>query len=142
MFFIFVTFVKRAPQIKIIIHLARNAEKGGGVLMSIVFRNLNRSFICLVPDSGFRIRFRIPAFPYARSELFTFDFHALTECTVKIWREKTFWRKTRKILHVTIITSVWILLVYSPQNSNQDHASNHNDSCIWHLKQVVKPSRN
>ena len=51
--------------------------------MSIIFRNLNRSFICLVPDTGFRIPdsgfripfwipdpgsisgFRIPAFPYA-----------------------------------------------------------------------------
>ena len=31
--------------------------------MSIIFRNLNRSFICLVPDTGFRIPdsgFRIP----------------------------------------------------------------------------------
>lgn len=37
----------------------KNAEKGGGVLMSIIFRNLNHSFICPVPDpfpdSGFRI---------------------------------------------------------------------------------------
>ena len=43
----------------------RNAEKGGGVLMSIIFRNLNHSFICLVPDPFPDSRFRIPAFPYA-----------------------------------------------------------------------------
>ena len=47
MFFILVPFLKRAPCI--IIHLARNAEKGGGVLMSIILPNLNHSF---VPDSG------------------------------------------------------------------------------------------
>ena len=63
MFFILVPFLKRAPCI--IIHLARNAEKGGGVLMSIILPNLNHSF---VPDSGsgsgsgFRFRFRIPDF--------------------------------------------------------------------------------
>jgi len=47
----------------IIIDLAWNAEKGGGVLMSIILPNLNHSFICPVPDSGFRIPdsgFRIP----------------------------------------------------------------------------------
>ena len=51
MSFILVPFLKRAPTI--IIHLARNAEKGGGVLMSIIFRNFNHSFIC--PNSGFRL---------------------------------------------------------------------------------------
>ena len=60
MFFILVPFLKRAPCI--IIHLARNAEKGG-VLMSIILPNLNHSF---VPGSGsgsgFRFRFRIPDF--------------------------------------------------------------------------------
>ena len=48
---------------RIVIHLARNAEKGGGVLMSIILPNLNHSFISLVPvpvpDSGSRFRFRI-----------------------------------------------------------------------------------
>ena len=70
MFFILVPFLKRAPCI--IIHLARNAEKGGGVLMSIILPNLNHSF---VPDSGSGSRFRIPVpfpdsgfpgFPFAR----------------------------------------------------------------------------
>ena len=63
MFFILVPFLKRAPCI--IIHLARNAEKGGGVLMSIILPNLNHSFVPVpFPDSvsvsGFRFRFRIP----------------------------------------------------------------------------------
>ncbi len=46
------------------IHLARNAEKGGGVLMSIILPKLKHSFICPiplpvpVPD----FRFRIPDF--------------------------------------------------------------------------------
>ena len=43
MFFVPVTVLKRAP--RIIIHLARNAEKGGGVLMSITVPNLKHSFI-------------------------------------------------------------------------------------------------
>ena len=40
---------------RITIHLARNAEKGGGVLMSIILPNLKHSFISPVPipDSGF-----------------------------------------------------------------------------------------
>ena len=53
MFFILVPFLKRAPCI--IIHLARNAEKGGGVLMSIILPNLNHSFVPVpvpFPDSG------------------------------------------------------------------------------------------
>ena len=64
MFFVLMPFLKRAP--RIIIHLARNAEKEGGVLMSITLPNLKHSFICPipvpvpVPDSGF------PDFPYAR----------------------------------------------------------------------------
>ena len=69
MFFILVPFLKRAPCI--IIHLARNAEKGGGVLMSIILPNLNHSFVPVpvpvlvpvpvpFPDSGF------PGFPFAR----------------------------------------------------------------------------
>lgn len=51
----------------IITHLARNAEKRGGGLMSIIFYNLNHSFICLVPDSGPfpDSGFRIPTFPFA-----------------------------------------------------------------------------
>ena len=57
MFFVLVPFLKRAP--RIIIHLARNVEKGGGVLMRITLPNLKHSFICPVPvpvpDSGFRI---------------------------------------------------------------------------------------
>ena len=48
MFFAHVTSLKRAPPI--IIHLARNAEKGGGVLMSVTLPNLNHSFIFPVPD--------------------------------------------------------------------------------------------
>ena len=66
-FFIIVPFLKRAPCI--IIHLARNAEKGGGVLMSIILPNLNHSF---VPDSGSGFRIPVPfpdsgfpGFPYA-----------------------------------------------------------------------------
>ena len=52
MFFVLVHFLKRAPSI--IIHLAKNAEKGGGVLMSIILSNLKHSFVCPVPvpDSG------------------------------------------------------------------------------------------
>ena len=46
-FFALVTFLKRAP--RIIIHLARNAEKGGGVLMPATLPNLNHSFIFPVP---------------------------------------------------------------------------------------------
>ena len=45
---------------RIVIHLARNADKGGGVLMSIILPNLNHSFISPVPDSGSGFRFRIP----------------------------------------------------------------------------------
>ena len=59
MFFVLVPFLKRAP--RIIIHLARNVEKGGGVLMRITLPNLKHSFICPVPvpvpDS------RFPDFP-------------------------------------------------------------------------------
>ena len=66
--FILIPFLKSAPWV--IIHLARNAEKGGGVLMSIIFRNLNHLFIYLIlafpytriPDFSYA---RIPAFPYA-----------------------------------------------------------------------------
>ena len=73
MFFVVVPFFKRAPHI--IIHLAMNVEKGGGVLMRITLPNFKHSFICPVPvpvpvpdlvpvpdpdpDSGF------PRFPYA-----------------------------------------------------------------------------
>ena len=57
MFFVVVPFFKRAP--RIIIHLAMNVEKGGGVLMRITLPNLKHSFICPIPvpdpDSGFRI---------------------------------------------------------------------------------------
>ena len=58
MFFVLVTFPKRA--LRIIINLARNAEKGGGVLMSVTLPNLKHSFIfpVPVPDSGF------PCFPW------------------------------------------------------------------------------
>ena len=84
MFFVLVPFVKRAPHI--IIHLAMNVEKGGGVLMRITLPNLKHSFICPVPvpvpvpvpdpvsvpvpdpypDSGFRIPdSRFPCFSYA-----------------------------------------------------------------------------
>ena len=65
MFFVLVTFLDRA--LCIIIHLARNAEKGGGVLKSIIVPK--HSFIFQVPvpvpvpdpdpvpvpDSGFRV---------------------------------------------------------------------------------------
>ena len=47
MFFVLVTFLDRA--LRIIIHLARNAEKGGGVLMSITVPKLKHSFIFQVP---------------------------------------------------------------------------------------------
>ena len=47
MFFVLVTFLDRA--LCIIIHLARNAEKGGGVLMSITVPKLKHSFIFQVP---------------------------------------------------------------------------------------------
>ena len=72
MFFILVPFLKRAPCI--IIHLARNAEKGGGVLMSIILPNLNHSFVPVpvpvpFPDSGFRFRFRILDFPVFHTPL-------------------------------------------------------------------------
>ena len=65
MFFVLVPFLKRAP--RIIIHLATNVEKGGGVLMRITLPNLKHSFICPVPvpDSGF------PGFLYARTGVFT-----------------------------------------------------------------------
>ena len=46
MFFVLVPFLKRAPHI--IIHLAMNVEKGGGVLMRITLPSLKHSFIC--PD--------------------------------------------------------------------------------------------
>ena len=47
MFFALVAFLKRAP--RIIIHLVRNAEKGGGVLMSATLPNVNHSFIFPFP---------------------------------------------------------------------------------------------
>ena len=46
-FFVLVTFLDRA--LRIIIHLARNAEKGGGVLMSMTVPKLKHSFIFPVP---------------------------------------------------------------------------------------------
>ena len=57
MFFAPVTFLKRAP--RIIIYLARNAEKGGGVLMSVTLPNLNHSFIFLVPVPDPVLDFRV-----------------------------------------------------------------------------------
>ena len=47
MFFVLVTFLDRA--LRIIIHLARNAEKVGGVLMSITVPKLKHPFIFQVP---------------------------------------------------------------------------------------------
>ena len=56
---------------RIVIHLARNAEKGGGVLMSIILPNLNHLFISPVlvpvPDSGSGSVSGFPGFPYARA---------------------------------------------------------------------------
>ena len=46
MFFLVVPLLERA--LRIIILLARNAEKGGGVLMPIILPNLKHSFICLI----------------------------------------------------------------------------------------------
>ena len=57
MFFAPITFLKRAPHI--IIHLARNAEKGGGVLMPVTLPNFNHSFpvpvAVPVPVPDFRV---------------------------------------------------------------------------------------
>ena len=53
MFFVLVTFLDRA--LRIIIHLARNAEKGGGVLMSITVPKLKHSFIFQVPVPDFLV---------------------------------------------------------------------------------------
>ena len=56
---------------RIVIHLARNADKGGGVLMWIILPNLNHSFISPVPvpvpvpDSGSGSGSGFPGFPYA-----------------------------------------------------------------------------
>ena len=47
MFFVLIPFPKRA--LHIIIHLAMNVEKEGGVLMRITLPNLKHSFICPVP---------------------------------------------------------------------------------------------
>ena len=64
MFFVLVPFLKRA--LRIVIHLARNAEKGGGGLMWIILPNLKHSFISPilvpVPDQDSRSRFQIPDF--------------------------------------------------------------------------------
>ena len=80
MFFVVVPFFKRAP--RIIIHLAMNVEKGGGVLMRITLPNLKHSFICPIPvpvpvpdpdpdpDSGFRISvFSIRPLPHPLIQL-------------------------------------------------------------------------
>ena len=56
MLFVLVPFLKRAPHI--IIHLAMNVEKGGGVLMRITLPNLKHSFICPVP-----VAVPVPDFP-------------------------------------------------------------------------------
>ena len=61
-FFVLVTFLDRA--LRIIIHLARNAEKGGGVLMSITVPKLKHSFIFQVPDPD--PVFRVPYAPPKR----------------------------------------------------------------------------
>ena len=61
---------------RIVIHLARNADKGGGVLMSIILPNLNHSFISPVPvpfpvpvpDSGSGSGSGFPGFPYTRPD--------------------------------------------------------------------------
>jgi len=50
----------------IIIHVARNAEKRGVVLKSIILPNLNHSCICPVPDSVSGLR--ISAYPYASKD--------------------------------------------------------------------------
>ena len=67
MLFVLVPFLKRAPCI-IIIHLARNVETGGGVLMRITLPNLKHSFICPVPDPDpdlDPVPVPVPDFPYA-----------------------------------------------------------------------------
>lgn len=47
MFFVLVTFLDRAP--RIIIHFARNAEKGGGALIPITVPNSKHSSIFPAP---------------------------------------------------------------------------------------------
>ena len=94
----------------IIIHHARNAEKGGGVLMSIILSNLKHSFICPVPvpDFGFRIPdSRFPDFPYSlqhytdsscrhasNDTLTNFDFGPATQISVSL-----LWGKEREQLY-------------------------------------------
>ena len=73
MFYVHVPFLKRVP--RIVIHLASNAEKGGGVLMRIILPNLKHSFISPipvpfpfpVPDSGSGSGSGFPGFPYTRN---------------------------------------------------------------------------
>ena len=70
-------YIIRAPSQpqsqRIVIHLARNVDKGGGVLMSIIPPNLNHSFISPfpvpvlvpLPDSSSGSGSGFPGFPYA-----------------------------------------------------------------------------
>ena len=76
---------------RIVIHLARNADKGGGVLMSIILPNLNHSFISPVPvpvpvpDSGSGSGSRFPDFPYApRNQPFNHETN-LAKCRSSRW---------------------------------------------------------
>ena len=39
----------QTQSLRMIIYLARNTEKGGGVLMSIILPNLKHLFICPIP---------------------------------------------------------------------------------------------
>ena len=90
----------------IVIHLARNADKGGRVLMSIILPNLNHSFISPVPvpvpvpvpDSGSGSGSGFPGFPYAhgfhsyRLWVFTGTLNARTVHSIN-----TMWLCTSKI---------------------------------------------
>ena len=81
MFFVLVPFLKRAP--RIIVHLARNVEKLGGALMSIILPNLKHLFICPVPVPDFLV-FHTP-FSCNRCVRFSFDIKGSLGC----WRALT-----------------------------------------------------
>ena len=89
MFFVLVTFLDRA--LCIIIHLARNAEKGGGVLMSITVPKLKHSFIIQVPVPVpdpvpvFRVFHTPLPFP-SPGELFTHDLQPTNHPPISLYK--------------------------------------------------------
>ena len=125
MFFVLVPLLKRAP--RVIIHLARNAEKGGGVLMSLILPNLKHSFISPIlvpvpdPDS------RFPGFPYALHKKFCRNVCAFQD-RIGIWkcwflRRGENWSTRRKTSQSRVENQQRTQLTYDAGSGNRTRAA-------------------